>query len=163
MATKAHPSRARTWALVLAASAAALAWPARADTDPLKSQACAQALHRLDAARRDQVAPVEPLRQAASRACLGAAAPDSPPSRGLQPPAGVAPLNVPLPPSPSPAVRPEAGEARGPLRIDRPTAVTHCDAGGCWDAQGTRLQRSGDQLIGPRGACQPHASGFVCP
>jgi len=161
MATKAHPSRARTWALVLAASAAALAWPARADTDPLKSQACAQALQRLEAARRDKAGSVEPLRQAASRACLGASAPDSPPSRGLQPPAGVAPLNVPMPPSP--AVRPEVSEARGPLRIDRPTTVTHCDAGGCWDARGTRLPRSGDPLIGPRGACQSQAGGFVCP
>jgi len=31
--------------------------------------------------------------------------------------------------------------------------VTACDAGGCWDSEGRRLERAGPLLLGPQGAC----------
>jgi hypothetical protein len=155
----------RAAAQAFAAALAVLAWPAGAQTDPLKSPACAEALAALDVARRDKAVDIERVRQAASRTCLGAAAPQPPPSRGLQPSASVAPVRVvPSPPPPPAAAEPSAaGGGREPLRIDRTTIATHCDAGGCWDAQGQRLQRDGAHLIGPGGPCLPQAGGFACP
>ncbi|MDF2457766.1 MAG: hypothetical protein K0S79_182 [Nitrospira sp.] len=41
--------------------------------------------------------------------------------------------------------------------------MTNCDAGGCWDNQGTRYNRSGGTLIGPRGACVQTGTALRCP
>jgi hypothetical protein len=50
-----------------------------------------------------------------------------------------------------------------PLRVDRPAVITACDPGGCWDSNGTRLNRAGPVLLGPTGACSV-SGGFVhCP
>jgi hypothetical protein len=147
----------------VAASGQALA-QAQAQADPLKSEACATALQQLDAARRDKAANTEALRQAASQACLGASAPARPLSRGTQPAAAAELVRVPAArPSPVPAPLAPPAQTRGPVAVDRPLAVTQCDAGGCWDPQGRRLDRVGDQLIGPRGPCLPQAGGFACP
>jgi hypothetical protein len=47
--------------------------------------------------------------------------------------------------------------------IQRPYRMTSCDAGGCWDSQGTRYNRSGATLIGPRGACVQTGTTLRCP
>lgn len=54
-----------------------------------------------------------------------------------------------------------------PPAITRPPVITTCDAGGCWDSDGRRLNRAGPVLIGPGGACSGSASatasGVQCP
>jgi hypothetical protein len=47
--------------------------------------------------------------------------------------------------------------------IEPPPVVTACDLGGCWDSNGTRLNRAGPQLIGPRGACTTVGATVYCP
>ena len=41
--------------------------------------------------------------------------------------------------------------------------MTRCDAGGCWDNQGTRYNRSDGKLVGPRGACVQTGPTLRCP
>jgi hypothetical protein len=61
-------------------------------------------------------------------------------------------------------VRPPAPtSAPPPLQIPKPTPVTTCDAGGCWDSGGRHLERIGPQLVGPRGACSVQADAAQCP
>ncbi len=130
--------------------------------DPLQSADCRQALAALEVAEDRLLAappgaaPANALaqhRQEAARACLGgpdqAGPPRSPhvpaaPSAGTPripiPAAPVAP-GVPPPTSP-PAALPQA-----------PLTITTCDAAGCWTNDGSRLQRFGTELIGPRGVC----------
>lgn len=50
-----------------------------------------------------------------------------------------------------------------PLEIPKPTAVTTCDTGGCWDSAGRHLDRVGPQLVGPHGACTVQAGAAQCP
>lgn len=51
----------------------------------------------------------------------------------------------------------EEEEARNPRNL------TNCSSSGCWDDQGNRYNRSGSQLIGPRGACQQMGNMVQCP
>lgn len=130
--------------------------------DPLDSAACRQALDALrvqeDQARagaagrdrRETAARLEPLRRAAARACLGARGdPPSPPRRLAQPPIDVPRVPLPRATVPAPAA-PPAPVARPPAP---PVVVTTCDAAGCWASDGSRLQRFGTNLMGPRGVC----------
>jgi hypothetical protein len=41
--------------------------------------------------------------------------------------------------------------------------VTTCDIGGCWTSDGTRLQRAGPDLVGPRGVCTVQGALAFCP
>lgn len=50
-----------------------------------------------------------------------------------------------------------------PLAIPRPTVVTTCDASGCWDSEGRRLNNAGPVLMGPRGLCSGTGNTFNCP
>lgn len=120
---------------------------------------CAEALDALEAAReaRSAAADIERLRQRASKACLGAPAQAPPLVRPVPPAVQVAPVAPALPPVP-PSVLP-----RAPVPIERPSIITNCDAGGCWDAEGRRLNRLGQELIGPRGPCTAQGTLFVCP
>jgi hypothetical protein len=114
-------------------------------------------------------------RAQAAQACLGAAAasgaeagaasgaaPGSAPGaaarRALQPPISVAPAGA--------AAR--AGVAPGPgspppVNVPPLTTLGHCDAAGCWASDGTRLQRLGPALVGPRGVCSVQGSVLSCP
>lgn len=47
--------------------------------------------------------------------------------------------------------------------VQRPYRMTSCDSGGCWDNQGTRYNRSGGTLFGPRGACVQTGPTLRCP
>ena len=109
------------------------------------------ALARLNAAR-DQ----------AARACLqGRMDQPARPGRLAVPPTSLPPLPVtpqlaPLPPAP----------AGIPVPLPRPAApasITSCDALGCWASDGTRLQRAGPNLIGPRGFCTAPGGVLHCP
>jgi hypothetical protein len=42
-------------------------------------------------------------------------------------------------------------------------SITSCDANGCWASDGTRLQRFGSQLLGPRGVCSRVGAVVHCP
>ncbi|WP_369798999.1 DUF4124 domain-containing protein [Caenimonas sp. SL110] len=44
-----------------------------------------------------------------------------------------------------------------------PNPITNCDSGGCWDSAGTRYNRSGGTLFGPRGACVQTGTMLRCP
>ena len=130
--------------------------------DPLKSPECAQALEELNAARAAQppdTARAETLRKAAARACLGLTEEARPSGRAAQ-----APLRVPSPvitPPRRPAIA--EGPVIAPEVIKRPPVLTSCDPGGCWDSNGTRLNRAGPNLIGPGGVCSQHGAFLNCP
>jgi hypothetical protein len=47
--------------------------------------------------------------------------------------------------------------------IERPAVITSCDTGGCWDSNGTRLNRAGPILIGPGGTCVTTGLQVHCP
>jgi hypothetical protein len=138
---------------------------ANVQSDPLKSAACGQALDALAQARaaadRDPKLRerVEPLRKHAARICLGATDQAQPSGRVAQPPQRVPPpvIEPPRPPATAQAAPPAAPA------IPRPPVITACDAGGCWDSNGTRLNRAGPDLIGPNGVCTVSGALLNCP
>ena len=127
--------------------------------DPLKSEACGERLAALESARQQSPgsAQVEALRQQATRACLGGGGEAQRPS-----PTAHAPLAVPPPVITAEPAQPVPPRPPSPP-IEPPPVVTSCDLGGCWDSNGTRLNRAGPQLIGPRGACTTVGSTVYCP
>ena len=159
-----HP-RTLAALVTLAALAASLA---QAQTDPLKSAECSRALARLEEARSAPARDAETAavrignaRREASLACLGAAPATGRPSPVGQTPIRVAPAAVAAGvagPAPAPAL-PPAPVIAPPRPVQAPS---NCDAGGCWDASGQRLNRSGAQLIGPQGACTEQAGVLLC-
>ncbi|HET9977352.1 MAG TPA: hypothetical protein VFQ20_07960 [Burkholderiaceae bacterium] len=137
-----------------------------------QAPACRRALDALDAraaavlgsADRDGArAHIEALRRQAALACLGGR--DAPRSAPLRPRASP-PVAVPSAAvaATAPPVRPSAT----PLARDAPPAghppltLTACDAAGCWTSDGTRLQRAGSVLLGPRGVCQVSGPFVQC-
>lgn len=127
--------------------------------DPLKSQACGERLAALDSARRQAPgsAQVEASREQATRACLGGGGQAQRPS-----PTAQAPLSVPPPVITVEPAQPVPARPPSPP-LEPPPVVTSCDLGGCWDSNGTRLNRAGPQLIGPRGACTTVGATVHCP
>ncbi|TFZ08117.1 hypothetical protein [Ramlibacter humi] len=146
--------------LLLAVALSALACTAHAE-DPLKSAECGAALEALQAARADGDATrVEAVRSQAARACLGGNGDAQRPSPAAQPPIAVAPpVIVPREPRRAPVAPPPPAT----VTIERPTVLTHCDPGGCWDSDGRRLNRAGAVLMGPRGACATAGATVHCP
>ncbi|CAA9436768.1 MAG: hypothetical protein AVDCRST_MAG51-3004, partial [uncultured Ramlibacter sp.] len=130
--------------------------------DPLKSGDCGQSLAALDAARADPNAGqrVEALRQQATQACLGGGGEARRPSPVAQPPLVVPPPIIAVP---SQAEPPRPAPLPPPVAIQRPPVLTSCDAGGCWDSQGNRLNRAGPTLIGPGGTCIVSGPVVHCP
>ena len=103
------------------------------------------------------------LRRHAAQACLGGTGYMPPPARNSQ-----APIAIALPPigSTAPYASPSRSSATGStIPVARPpSAVTSCDALGCWANDGTRLNRVGpQQLQGPRGLCTLLGSSLQCP
>lgn len=143
--------------VLLALAAAAPAWAA----DPLKSEACGRSLAELQAARDGPARSpqVESLRRQATRDCLGGGEPVRPS------PAAQSSITVP-PPVIEPPLPPRAAVTAplpAPVRIERPPVITSCDAGGCWDSDGRRLNQAGPVLIGPGGACTTAGATVRCP
>lgn len=111
---------------------------------------------RYEALRR-----LEPFRLRAATACLGGLPATPPPSQHtVQPPIAARPITVPAPmprsvaptPPPAPVIRPSA-----------PTTISTCDPAGCTASDGSRLQRAGPNLIGPRGLCTVQGTLLICP
>lgn len=140
------------------AFAALLPWQP-ASADPLKSEDCGARLAQLDIARRQSpgTAEVEALRQQATRACLGGGGDARRPA-----PTARVPLVVPPPVVTAEPAQPVPPASPAPA-IERPPVVTSCDPAGCWDSNGTRLNRAGPQLIGPRGVCTTVGTTVHCP
>lgn len=108
----------------------------------------------------DPIAPLRELRREAALACLGGPPDAVPPLRTGQPTIAApppAPAAVPIS-----LLRPAAAAPALP-RPAGPVSISSCDATGCWASDGTRLQRAGPNLLGPRGLCTA-AGGIVnCP
>lgn len=155
---------ARTIALL---GLAAFLLTARAEpADPMNSQACAAARQQLDAASADQEAPAQERSRrlaAASRqvlqVCLGSTGGVGVRSGAPQPAQVVPPVTSVAPTAPLPAVSLPAP----PLAIPRAATLTHCDAGGCWDSEGRRLNHAGPLLMGPQGLCSIQGGAVHCP
>jgi hypothetical protein len=101
------------------------------------------------------------LRQLAAKACLGPAADSRAPRRATATaPISVLPSTagrVPSRPGASPATEVPA------VRQDTVRAITSCDAAGCWTSDGSRVQRMGPDLVGPRGICTVQGAVISCP
>jgi hypothetical protein len=97
-------------------------------------------------------------RRHAPHACLGGTGEARRPSPTAQAPLAVPPPTVALPRS-----IPPVSPALAPPPIERPAVITSCDAGGCWDSNGRRLNSAGPLLIGPRGACVTSGLQVHCP
>ena len=110
--------------------------------------------------QRNALAQLKTLRLRAGRACLGGA--NAPlPQRTAQPPISVSPVAGAPPPAPP---RLPAGPVVSlPKPAESPIFVTSCDPAGCWASDGSRLQRSGSKLLGPRGLCSVQGTVLHCP
>jgi hypothetical protein len=143
--------------------------------DPLQAPACRQALQELQRQEGEALARAAPAASApranpallaaqrkAARACLQGRDDTPPPSpqRLAQPPLAVTPLRI--DPSAAPVMR-SATEPLQSASPPPPVSITSCDAAGCWASDGTRLQRVGAQLIGPRGVCRTVGTLVSCP
>lgn len=168
---------ALTLSLMGSAAAAEAVDPPR--IDPLQSSECRRALESLQvqeetsaaaprasgpgARERAPDANLASKRRLAAQACLASRAdPPVQAQRGAQPPIAVSPVTV-----ARPAARPAApmqppGPAL-PKPADRPTFIMSCDAVGCWGNDGSRLNRMGPELWGPRGACTVQGALLQCP
>jgi hypothetical protein len=108
-------------------------------------------------------ARLQPWRERASRACLGAAGNAyAAPTRTARDPVSVAPVTlgppVKMPPAPTAPAAPAA-----PLRSDALTTIVGCDVSGCWASDGSRLTRNGSVLTGPHGTCTQQGAVLRCP
>ena len=152
--------------------------------DPMESGACQQAmtvLRDVEAAlaaaaaaspassnaqqsNRDRLAALQ--RRAAST-CLYNRADAAPaaPSRAPAAPGGRAAMPGAAPARTVPASAPPSpGRSTTPPQAAPPVlSLVTCDATGCWASDGTRLQRSGTLLLGPRGYCSAVGSVLNCP
>jgi hypothetical protein len=110
---------------------------------------------------RSVPAGLKAVRHRAAIACLGGRA-DSPAPAGrlAQPPISVAPITY-APAAPPP--RPAGPALALPKKVEPPTVVTACDSAGCWASDGSRLQRVGPNLLGPRGLCSVQGALLHCP
>ena len=147
-------------ALLALASAAAAG---DREPDPMHSPQCEAARAELDTLVAQPRASRERLEQARRRvaqACLGASDTVRQRSGAPEPPQVVAPtIGVQRQPVAPSAIEP----APAPLAIPRPTAITTCDAAGCWDSDGRRLNRMGPLLVGPGGVCHGLGAIVNCP
>jgi hypothetical protein len=136
--------------------------------DPLHSRECAAARGVLELALDDASAkrPGARERLSAARgdavtACLGRESGNAKRSGAPEPAISVTEPAFERAPSVRPA--PVVAAPAAPLAIQRPTPVTVCDAAGCWDSDGRRLNNLGPLLIAPSGPCALVAGLVQCP
>jgi hypothetical protein len=153
--------------LTLVAGAAALCAQGQS-VDPLRSGECAAARDVLEHALDDASAkrPGARGRLAAARkdavaACLGRES-GNPMRSGAPEPPIVVPAPV-IEAAPVAMQAPALAPPPAPPVIQRPAVVTACDAAGCWDSEGRRLNKLGAMLVGPRGTCRLMAGVVQCP
>jgi len=146
--------------------------------DPLKSADCRQALDGLQAqeaqavgvpdrpaqgpGHREVLKQLEVVRRHAARACLGGTGDPAPPSSRFAQPLVTVPPVAKRPPAPAPAL-PVGPTVSLPTQRQPPSIVTACDLTGCWANDGSRLQRLGPNLVGPRGPCILQGVVLHCP
>ena len=103
-------------------------------------------------------------RRRAAQACLATRA-DPPrvpqPLRLAQPPIAVAPVGAGRAPAAPPL--PGTPPMPAPRPAEPPRFVLSCDPCGCWANDGTRLDRFGPNLSGPRGVCTLQGAQVQCP
>jgi hypothetical protein len=174
-----------------AAAGVGVVAPAPQGGDPLQSTECRAALAALQAqeatlaaapraaapppaaslphaaasagARRPSAADpkLEAARRRAALACLQSRTdPPAPRQPMLRRPTAVEPLDMPRAAAPLPSLR---APPPPPAPAPRPRFITSCDAVGCWADDGSRLQRAGPNLRGPRGVCTRQGTLLTCP
>lgn len=169
------------WIVIPLCCAAVAAWAQAPDASA--SPACQQALSALQAEEASVLssrsggaaaapsstdtavatARLQPWRDRAARACLGATGNTyAPPARTVREPVSVPPVTlgppVKMPPPPTTPAAPAA-----PTRTEPLTTILGCDASGCWASDGTRLTRNGSTFTGPRGTCTLQGAVLRCP
>jgi hypothetical protein len=152
-------------------------------SDPLKSAECERAVQQLQARETEAAsasrssgralradgglpapdARLLALRRQAAHICLGSRAdapPPPAPQRQTQAPITVAPVG---PARPVRAIPPPAPPTPPSPRAQAPTTLLSCDPTGCWASDGSRLNRMGQNLLGPRGLCTVQGTLVQCP
>ncbi|HVR48833.1 MAG TPA: hypothetical protein VMS38_03790 [Pseudorhodoferax sp.] len=162
----------------MAAMLMALAtWPVGAtaqtlsEADALKSPACLAARERLEALMAEDkpdIVRLRAARQRGARACFRAEADaaEQQPARLERPRIVLPPPGTPVPVPAPPTVPAVPGVTAAPALAPaaQPAQVQRCDAGGCWDTQGQRLNRVGPQLANPQGQlCTQQGTVLSCP
>ena len=155
---------------VLMAAVLPVAAPAQAPAhrgDPLQSPACLAARQELDAAMaeaRPTPRRLQAQRQRVAAVCLQAAADPPRAPRLARTPEAVAPIVPGVPTAPPMAGVPRAPAAPMTPPLPQPAQVGRCDAGGCFDNGGQRLNRSGAYLVDPQGRlCTQQGTVLSCP
>ena len=167
-------------ALVAVLSASAIAAPS---TDRLHSADCVgaiSALHDVElavtasakssngtsAADSLDLAKLAELKRAAARTCLGGDGTPSPgPQHVRQQPISVAPV-APVAVSPNlsaPRLPALTSSPLPPVSVVPLKSIATCDTVGCWASDGTRLQKVGPNLLGPKGFCTVQGTVLNCP
>ncbi len=161
--------------LVLAAAEVIAASP---EPDLMNTPACKEARDKFDAAfaaARDVKSgsgneALNEARRAAAMACFGRVGGMPQRVQGAKGALGSSTgLRAPYPavavPSTAATLKPapSAATPQPPVQIQRPSTLTTCDPGGCWSNDGTRLNRVGPELAGPRGACMVQGNVASCP
>ena len=113
--------------------------------------------------RREALKQLDASRRQAARTCLGGSGDAPPPSAHFTQPLRGVPAPTPMRPAATPAIRLPPPVPLSPPPDPPPTIVTGCDATGCWTNNGTRLQRLGPALMGPRGLCTGAGPIVQCP
>lgn len=130
--------------------------------DALKSPACMAARERLDAIMAEpkpDLVLLRAARQRAARACFRTEADTAAPSRAERPLIVLPPASTPAPARPAAPLPATAAPA-----LPQPPQVARCDAGGCWDGNGQRLNRTGSHLVNPQGKlCTQQGTVLSCP
>ncbi len=171
------------WSLVACAAACWAGGAVAAPADPFDTPACHQAMDVVkareaqalqaraaaassvgDGALRAAQAQLQASRESAARICLGATDATPMPQATARDPVTVPPVSQPrpLPQRPPPLVAPPP-PVINPTPASVPLTVVACDPSACWASDGSRLERAGPTLVGPRGACTLQGVQLRCP
>ena len=106
------------------------------------------------------------LKRVAARTCLGGDGTLKPMPQHLgQQPISVAPVApATVPPIPSGTRLPvQTSPSPPPVSAAPLKSIASCDSVGCWASDGSRLQKVGPNLLGPKGFCTVQGSILNCP
>jgi hypothetical protein len=153
-----------------------------AAADPLHSPACRSALASLSSAENEAISSrgaaasanaagttgtshrIGTARRAVLRDCLGTDADlGPPPARARAPVAVDSALSARPWATPGAAAPSRTPPLPTPLPMRPLLTITGCDPAGCWASDGSRLQRQGTLLLGPRGYCSAVGGVLNCP
>lgn len=148
----------------MAAALAANAQPA----NRMASPECRAARDQLEAAlddpglgRAERAQHLAIARKKVLALCLGPAIAQPQRSGAPEPVIAVPAPIISIPPAH--AAVPATTPSLPPVAVPRPAFITTCDAAGCWDSEGRRLNNLGPMLVGPRGLCNLQGGIANCP